>query len=183
MLQFTEDSGMELSGTVPISGRILLPRKNNAKPVAILAEDKRPAMLIDTAGKGRVVVMPFSLTRSALDSGATSLYSLLLRTAVLTAAPEADEQSGISSIELLVSAPSGSVRAHLVERLPRGTKIIWTTTEGTVKNNSIIFDLIANNEPQRLTYQCQFPAGNKTPAVTEVFFECNEKLMSQGKIK
>jgi hypothetical protein len=79
--------------------------------------------------------MPFSFTRSALDLGSTSLYSLLLRSAVLGAVPVTDKQTGVSSVELLVSAPSGTVRAHVVETLPPGTRVIWTTAEGTVKNN------------------------------------------------
>lgn len=183
MLLLTDESGMGLSGTVPVSGRILLPQKKSAKPAALLAGDKKPAVLIDTAGNGRVIVMPFSFTRSALDAGTTSLYSLLLRAAVHTAAPENDELTGVSSVELLVSAPSGPVRAHVVETLPAGTRVIWTNAEGTVKNNPLLYDLIADKEPQRLLYVYQPPAGSKTPAFSEVFFECNEHLVSQGKIE
>jgi hypothetical protein len=183
MLLLTDDSGMELSGTVPVSGRILLPQKKSAKPAALLAGDKKPAVLIDTAGNGRVIVMPFSLIRSSLDAGTTSLYSLLLRAAVHNAAPENDELTGVSSIELLVSAPSGPVRTRVVETLPAGTRVIWTNAEGTVKNNTILYDLIADKEPQRLLYVYQPPAGSKTPIFSEVFFECNENLVSQGKIE
>ncbi len=183
MLLLTEDSGMELSGTVPVSGRILLPQKKNAKPAALLGGDKKPAMLIDTVGNGNVIVMPFSLIRSALDAGTTSLYSLLLRAAVHTAAPESDELTGVSSIELLVSAPSGPVGAHVVETLPAGTRVIWTNAEGTVKNNTLLYDLIADKEPQKLLYVYQPPAGSKTPAFSEVFFECNGNFVSQGKIE
>lgn len=183
MLQLTEDSGLGLSGTVPVSGKILLPKKKNARPAALLAGDKRPAMLIDDAGNGRVIVMPFSLTRSALDAGTTSLYSLLLRAVVQGAASENDEQTGLSSIELLVSAPSGPVRARVGETLPQGTRVLWTSAGGTVKDNAILYDLIADKEPQRLLYLCRPPAGNKTPAFTEVFYECNEKFVSQGKME
>jgi hypothetical protein len=183
LLELTEDSGMELCGTVPVSGRILLPRKSNAKLAAILAGDKKPAILIDTEGKGRVIIMPFSFTRSALDLGSTSLYSLLLRSAVLKTALETDERTGLSSIELLVSAQSGPVKARVMETLPPGTRILWTTAEGSVKNNTILFDLTADSEPQIVRYLCQPPAGNKTPAFTEVFYECQDKLVSQGKIE
>ena len=183
MILLTEDAGMELSGTIPVSGRILLPQKKSAMPAALLAGDKKPAMLIDTAGNGRVIVMPFSLTRSALDAGTTSLYSLLLRAAVHNAAPETDEQTSVSSNGLLVSAPSGSVRAQVVETLPAGSRVIWTNAEGTVKNNTVRYDLIADKEPQRLLYVYQPPAGSKTPAFSEVFFECNGNLVSQGKIE
>ena len=183
MLQLTKDSGLELSGSLPISGRILLPKKNNAKPAALLAGDKRPAMLIDEEGNGRLIVMPFSLTRSALDAGTTSLYSLLLRAAILNATSEIDEQSGVSSVALLVSAPAGPVRARVVETLPQGSRVIWTNAKGTVKDSSIIYDLTAEKEPQRLLFLWQPPAVNKTPSGTEVFYECNENLVSQGKIE
>jgi hypothetical protein len=183
MLLLTDDSGMELSGTVPVSGRILLPQKKGAKPAALLAGERKPVVLIDTAGNGKVIVMPFSLTRSALDAGTTSLYSLLLRAAVHDAAPENDELTGVSSFELLVSAPSGSVRARVVETLPAGTRVIWTNAEGTVKNNTILYDLIADKEPQRLLYVYRPPAGSKSPSFSEVFFECNENLVSQGTIE
>jgi hypothetical protein len=181
MLLLTEDSGMELSGTIPVSGRILLPQKNNTVPAALFAGNKKPAVLIDTAGSGRVIVMPFSLTRSALDAGTNSLYSLLLRAAVHKAAPENDELTSVSSNGLLVSAPSGSVRTQVVETLPAGSRVIWSNAEGTVKNNTIRYDLIADKEPQRLLYVFHPPAGSKTPAFSEVFFECNGNLVSQGK--
>jgi hypothetical protein len=181
MLLLTEDSGMELSGTIPVSGRILLPQKNNTVPAALLAGNKKPAVLIDTTGSGRVIVMPFSLTRSAIDAGTNSLYSLLLRAAVHNAAPVNDELTSVSSNGLLVSAPSGSVRAQVVETLPAGSRVIWSNAEGTVKNNTIRYDLIADKEPQRLLYVYQPPAGSKTPAFSEVFFECNGNFVSQGK--
>lgn len=183
MLLLTEESGMGLSGTIPVSGRVLLPQKKSARPAALFAADKKPAVLIDKTGSGRVIVMPFSFTRSSLEAGTTSQYSLLLRAAVRNAAPSNDEQIGVYPIELLVSAPEGPVRTRVVESLPPGTRVIWTNNEGTVKNNSILFDLIADKEPQKLLYLYQTPAVSKTPAFTEVFFECNEKLMSQGKIE
>jgi len=183
MLLLTEDQGMGLSGTIPVSGKFLLPQKKSAKPAALSAGDKKPAVLIDKRGNGRVIVMPFSFTHSAFDAGTTSLYSLLLSAAVRNAAPENDMQSGVSSIELLVSAPSGPVRARVVETFPQGTRIIWTNAEGTVKDNTIIYDLIADKEPQKLLYLCRPPAGDKSPAFTEVFYECNETLVSQGNIE
>jgi hypothetical protein len=182
MLLLTEESGMGLSGTVPVSGRILQPQKKSAKVAALFAGDKKPAILIDKVGKGRVTVMPFSFIRSALDIGSTSLYGLLLRTAARVVTPENDE-TGESSVELLVSAPSGPIKARIVETLPPGSKIIWMSGEDNVKNNAILYDLTVDNEPQRLQYVYQIPAGGRTPAFTEVFYECNEKLVSQGKIE
>ncbi len=181
MLLLTEESGMGISGTIPVSGRILQPQKKGAKAAALFAGDKKPAILIDNSW-GRVTVMPFSFTRSALDTGATSPYSFLLRAAVLNTA-QANDETGVPSIELLVSAPSGPAKAHVVVTLPPGTRVVWTTPGGTVKNNTIIFDLIANVDPQSLLYLFRPPNGNKTLPVTEVFYDCNEKLVSQGKIE
>ncbi len=181
MLLLTEESGMGISGTIPISGRILQPQKKGAKAAALFAGDKKPAILIDNSW-GRVTVMPFSFTRSALDTGATSLYSFLLRAAVLNTA-QANDETGVPSIELLVSAPSGPAKARVVVTLSPGTRVVWTTPGGTVKNNTIIFDLIANVDPQSLLYLFRPPNGDKTPPVTEVFYDCNDKLVSQGKIE
>jgi hypothetical protein len=97
--------------------------------------------------------------------------------------PENDELDGVSSIELLVSSPSGPVRAHVVEALPPGTRVIWMKAGGTVKNNAILYDLTADKDPQKLPYLYQLPSGSKAPAFTEVFYECNGKLVSQGKIE
>jgi hypothetical protein len=183
MLQLTEESGLGLSGTIPVSGRVLQPQKKDAKAAALFAGDKKPAILIDKEGKGQVIVMPFSFTRSALDTGSTSLYSLLLRTAVRIATPENDEQTGESSIELLVSAPSGPIKARIVETLPPGSKVIWMNGEDTVMNNAIIYDLTLDKEPQKLLYVYRIPAGSKTPAFTEVYYECNEKVVDQGRVE
>ena len=88
-----------------------------------------------------------------------------------------------ASIKLLVSALSGPVRTHVVKTDPAWTRINWTNAEGTVKNNTLLYDLIADKEPQRLVYVYQPPAGRKTPTFSEVFFECNKNLASQGKIE
>ncbi len=183
MLLLTEESGLGLSGTIPVSGRVLQPQKKEAKAAALFAGDKKPAILIDKPEKGRVIVMPFSFTRSALDTGATSLYSLLLRAAVRMATPENDERTGESSIELLVSAPSGPIKTRIVEMLPPGSKVIWMNGEDAVMNNAIIYDLTVDKEPQKLLYVYRIPAGSKTPAFTEVYYECNEKVVDQGKVE
>jgi hypothetical protein len=181
MLQLPEEAGMGVCGTIPISGRILQPQKESAKVAALC--DKKPAMLIDTVGKGRVIVMPFSLTRSALDTGSSSLYSLLLSTAVHIVKPENDEQTTVSAREFVVSSPSGPIKTRVVEALPPGTRVMWMKTGGIVKNNSIRFDLTADKEPQKLLYLYQPPADSTTPAFTEVLFECKGKFVSQGKIE
>jgi hypothetical protein len=183
VLLLQEDSGMGLLGTMPISGHYLLPQKKSAKPLALIAADNKPAVLIDKTGNGRVTVLPISLTRSAVDAGTTSLYSLLLRESVRITAPENEEPTGVSSIELLVSTPSGTFKAHLVETLPSGSKVLWTNGMGNVKSNSIVYDLIAGTEPKRLVFLFRPPIGNKTLASTGVYYHCKGKLVTQGKIK
>jgi len=183
MLQFTKDSGMGLSGTMPVSGQLLSPRKRSAKTAALFAKNDKPALLIDKAGNGQVMVMPYSFTRSALDTGTTSLYSLLLRAAVRRTLSESKESPAIFSLEFAVSAAAGAVKAQVVETLPAGSRVIWTNAEGTVAKNTIRYDLIADREPQRLLSIYQPPAGTSAPAVAEVFYECGGKLMSQGKVE
>jgi hypothetical protein len=183
MLLLTGESGLGLAGTIPISGRILQPQKKDAKTAAVFAGDKKPAILISKAGKGKVIVAPFSFIRSALDTGATSLYSLVLRAAVHIATPEHDEQTGESSIELLVSAPSGPIKTRIVEALPPGSKVIWMNGYDTVMNDAIIYDLTVDKEPQKLLYVYRVPAGSKTAAFTEVYYECKEKIVSQGRVE
>jgi hypothetical protein len=174
---------MGLSGNMPISGRMLLPRKNGARPAALFTGDRKPAALIDTTGSGRVMVMPFALSRSALDTGTTSLYSLLLRTAVRNVAPETDEQTAISVQELSISAHTGPVKARIVVTVPEGARIVWANTGGSIRNNTVVYELIADQEAQKLLFLYQFPEGGKKQPVVEPFYECGGNFVGQGKIE
>ena len=183
MLLFTEDTGMGLSGAMPISGRMLVPRKKGAKPTALFGDDKKPAALIDTTGNGRVLVMPFSLSRSAVDTSAPSLYSLLLRTAVRSVAPETDEQATVSAQELSVSADAGPVKARIVVTVPVGAKIVWANAAGAIRNNAVTYELTADQAAQKLLFLYQLPAGGGKQPVVELFYECGGNFMGQGKIE
>jgi hypothetical protein len=183
MLLFTENTGSALSGTMPISGRMLVPRKKGAKPAALFAGDGKPAALIDATGNGHVLVMPFSLSRSAVDTGSTSLYSLLLRTAVGSVAPKTDDQADISMQELTVSANTGPVRARIVVTVPEGARNVWANANGAVKNNVVTYELTADQDAQKLLFLYQAPAGGGKQPVVEVFYECGGNFLVQGKVE
>lgn len=184
LLLFTENTGMAISGTIPISGRMLVPRKNNAKPAALFAGDGKPAALIDgTESGGRVLVMPFSLSRSAVDTGSASLYSLLFRAAVERVAPKNDEPSGVFQQELTVSAHHGPVKARIIVTVPAGSVNIWTNAAGAVKNNVLTYELTADQEPQKILFLYQAPAEGVKQPVIEVFYECGGYYLAQGKVE
>jgi hypothetical protein len=78
MLSITGESGLAISGTLPVCGKIAPPVKKGSKSVAVIVGGKQPAAVIDTFGKGKVLVIPFSIVRSSLDTGASPLYSAFL---------------------------------------------------------------------------------------------------------
>jgi len=160
---------------------MLVPRKNRAKPAALFAGDGKPAALIDTTGNGHVQVMPFSLSRSAIDMGSTSPYSLLLRTAVESVAPKIDDQADLSMHELTVTANTVPVRARIVVTVPEGSKNVWANAGGAVKNNVVTYELTADQEPQKLLFLYQTPAEDGKQPVVEVFYECSGNFPAQGK--
>jgi hypothetical protein len=180
---FSEGLGLGLSGTMPVRGRFLLPQKTGAQPAALFSNNNQPAALIDQLGDGRVIVLPFSFTHSALDTGAVSLYSLLLRTAARSATPQTDAQTGVSSTEIAVSAPAGPIRARLVETLPQGSRVLWANSEGVVKGNTITYEVTADAQQQKLLYLYRSPDSSPGSPVTEVFYDCKGKFVSQGKLE
>lgn len=181
-ITFSGATGLGLSGTMPISGKALPPRKRGAQAVAVFP-DGRPAVLLDVMEKGRVIVIPFSLTQSALSAGTTSPFSLLLRSAIFAVVPAREDAAGVASVQLQVSSPTGPVKTQIIETLPRGAKILWTSMAGSFRNGALAFELTAGPEPQRIIclFQPADPAAVKTDS--EVFSECDGKLVSQGKVE
>lgn len=181
-ITFTGAAGIGLSGTMPISGNTLPPRKRGAQAVAVFP-DGRPAVLLDEMEKGRVIVIPFSLTQSALSAGTTSPFSLLLRSAIFAVVPAREDAAGVASVQLLVSSPTGPVRTRIIETLPRGAKVLWTSIAGSFRDGALAFELTADAEPQRIIclFQPADPAMVRT--ASEVFSECDGKLVSQGKME
>jgi hypothetical protein len=181
-ITFSGTAGLGLSGTMPISGMTLPPRKRGAQAVAVFP-DGRPAVLLDVMEKGRAIVIPFSLTQSALNAGTTSPFSLLLRSAVLAVVPVQEDAGNVASVQLLVSSPSGPVRTQVIETLPRGAKVLWTSIAGPLRNGALTFELTAGPEPVRIIYLFQPSNAAEVRTSTEVFSECDGKFVSQGKVE
>ncbi len=179
-ITFPSGSVIGLTGTLPVSGRILPPRKDGAKPVALFS-DGRPAVLLDAGAGGTVVLVPFPITRSALDAGMTSLYSLFLRSAVLAAEPRREGGTGVASSQLLVSSPTGPVSARIAEILPPGAKVLWTSIPAESKNGMITFELTADREPVRIMTLYEPVGRGEAKTTIEVFSECEGRFVSQGK--
>lgn len=182
LIALSGDSGLGLSGTIPASGRILSPWLKGAATAAEFTGSRHSAAIIGKRGKGTAIVMPFSFTRSARDSGTTSLYSLLLRSTVNAAAPKEGEPGGTAAGELSVSSPSGSARARLVETLPAGSRVIWTNG-GVASGSKITYEFTSDPEPRILMYLFQPGNGKMESPSAEAFFECNGKFVSQGKVE
>ncbi len=183
MLSITGEAGLAISGTLPVCGKILSPVKKGSKPLAVIMDGKQPAALIDTFGKGKVLVMPFSIIRSSLDTGASPLYSAFICSVIPSVAPERDEPGGVTSGEIIASSPSGPVKAKIVETLPADSKVLWTGTAETVKDNVISYELTADKDAQKFLYIYQPPQQGENKTGTEVFYECGGKFVSQGKME
>jgi hypothetical protein len=182
-ITFPADSGLGLAGTMPMSGRFLPPRKRGARAAAMLP-DGQPAILYDVQDKGKVIVMPFSMVQSVLNAGTPDPYSLLLRSSVLTAAPEREATGSIASMQLLVSSTIGrQEKTRITETLPQGAKALWTSIPPATKDGTLTFELIAEREAKKVLYlfQSAEPGGTKTS--TEVFMECGGAFVSQGKVE
>jgi hypothetical protein len=183
MLTFIEGSGMGVTGTLQISGRCLVPQKQGATPAALFSGDRKPAVLIDKTGKGRVTVLPFSFIQSVLRSGATPPYSLLLRAAVQSAAIGEDGQDELRGEELILAASAGPVKARVVVTLPQGATALWTSAGGTAGGNTVFFDVTADREPQKFQHLYRLPEGGKGRPAVELFYECAGKMVRQGKLE
>ena len=181
-ITFSGATGLGLSGTMPISGKALPPRKRGAQAVAVFS-DGSPAVLLDAAEKGKTIVIPFSLTQSALSAGTTSPFSLLLRSAIQTVVPAQEDAVNVASMQLIVSSPTGPVKAKIIETLPPGARVLWTSMPGSFRNGILTFELTAEPEPQMII--CLFQPANPATVKTayEVFSECDGKLVSQGKVE
>jgi hypothetical protein len=181
-ITFSADSGLGLTGTMPMSGTFLPPRKRGARAAATLP-DGQPAILYDVQDKGKVIVMPFSMVQSALNAGTMDPYSLLLRSSVLTASPER-EAGSIASMQILVSSTiAGQETTRITETLPQGAKVLWTSIPPSTKDGPLTFELITEREAKKVLYLFQpaEPGGTKTS--TEVFMECGGTFVSQGKVE
>jgi hypothetical protein len=170
-----------LTGTLPVCGPLLPPARKGARSLAQLSGSGQPAMLIGSHGKGKVLVMPFSLTRSAAETGSIPLYGLLLCTALPSVQPEQDSPGGIIARELTVTAAEGSARTRIIDRLPEGAQVMQSG-DAVVKNGAIVYDVTAEAKPKRLLYLYRLPTGSIGPVSREVQYECGGNFISEGPV-
>jgi hypothetical protein len=175
--------GMNLSGDVPISGRVLYPRKKGSLVVASYAGSGKSAALLDQSGKSRVLVMPFPLTKSSYQAGTAAPYSLLLRAVVLAVVPEKDEAEGPTAEGLSVTSPSGPASVRLKVTLPPGSQLLWAGTGGRIERNTVIFDIQADQQPRSVYYLYQAHVAGSAASSAELFVQQNGAYLSQGIVR
>lgn len=181
-LAFPSGSPLGLSGTMPFAGPAYAAARKDAAVLAVLSDD-HPAILSAAEDKGRIMVIPFPLVRSALAAGTSLPYSLLLRAAVLTTAPAAEEGGLTTAAQFTLSAPSGPARARLSAELPAGTKLLWSNLPAAVRNSTVTFEFTAEPAGRRIValFRSEKP-GLPAPAF-EAAYECDGMFVSQGKVE
>ncbi len=182
LMTVADKAGFGLSGTVPMTGPVPEARKKGAHPAATLNSTGQPAILIDRSEGGTVILAPFSFVRSSREAGTIPLYSLLLRNTALQALPAKNADS-TTSREIALSSSTGPLRAKIVETLPSGAKPIWQNRKGRFENNALTLELTVDQEQQYLQYLFAPSGPGKDRPTTEVFYECNGKFVSQGKME
>jgi hypothetical protein len=175
-------SELGLTGTLPISGPALLPSRKGARTLASFSDGK-PAVLLDAADRGRIMVLPFSLTHSALNSGVSSVYSRLIHEAVLSVLPPAGEADELVPVSLTVSAATGTVRARLAESLPPGSKLLWSSAKPVQGPGPLTFEVTAGSEPQTIQYFFRPGISGGRKSSTVVSTVCGKDFITQGTIE
>ena len=182
LLTVAREAGFGLSGTVPVTGPVLEAQKKDVSAAATLNSANQPAILIDRSEGGTIMLAPFSFVRSSRDTGTVPLYGLLLRNTVLHALPKSDPADKTSR-ETALSSSTGPIRAKIVETLPPGAKLLWQNQGSRFENNALTLELTVDREQQALQYLFAPNGSGKNQPTTEVFYECNGKFVSQGKLE
>jgi len=115
--------------------------------------------------------------------GTAAPFGLLLRAATRNAAPDVMDQPGIESSEIEVSAIAGPARMRLVQTVPAGSKVIWTSPAGKMQDTRIVHELSVDQDAKKFLSIVQVPAGSKGRPATEIFHECEGQFVSQGKVE
>jgi hypothetical protein len=179
VLTLTGKAALELGGTIPVSGRMLRPKKKAAQAVAFVAGTDQAGALVDRSEKGTVALLPFSFVRSARSCGTNAIYSLTLRTAIRSLAPKTDEAGGTASRELIVSSATGPVKAKIIVTLPQGARPLWAGQAGAVDGSVITFQFTAGRDEQSLLYLYDPPHEAGEKPVHAVFYDCAGSYVSQ----
>jgi hypothetical protein len=178
---FNDRSALGMTGTIPVRGKSLQVRKAGAETAAFFGSPDEPALAVDPSNKGKVVVLPLSVSHSAYEGGTTALFSLVLRKAGLFTAPEADQGGPLSGgLSVAAREPVGS---RVFEKLPAGSKVLWSNLDSTVSGSTITWQLTADREPRKLLYLYQPGTGGGQGRSAEVFYECGSKYLPQGRVE
>ncbi len=176
------DSGLGLAGSLPLAGPVLLPSRRSASSAAVYS-DGRPAILLDKVEKGRIMVLPFSLTQSALNSGISTVYSRLIRQAVLATLPQPGEPDDVASVALIYSSTAGPVQARLTEALPSGATMLWSSARTASGKGTATLEVTAEAEPKTVLYFFRPGKDGDRRSSTTVFSACGGNFVNQGKIE
>lgn len=182
IISFTKEAGDTLSGTLPISSRLVQMDRKGAKPVALTSDGKIPAILSGPMGRGRITVVPFSMIRSAMDTGAIPIYSLVIGTLSISQAPEHASIEGPVTGGFTISSTHGPVKTRIIENLPQSSKIIWTSGGGTVTDSTITYEITADRTLQSFMYLYETKDRSERPS-RDVSFECNGRFVGIGKME
>ncbi len=183
-MTFAANPGINLSGSISISGKVLYPRKQGSVTVAAYEKPDRPAALLDMAEKGRLLAMPFSLTASAYRAGSSAPYSLLLRAAVLAVVSDKPGPGGPEAEGVTIASPSGQpVSTRVKVTVSPGSRVLWANAGGRIEGNTISFEVQANRIPRNLYYLYMPKAAGQTASSAEIFAEQDGKYLSQGIIR
>ena len=125
-------------------------------------------------GSRHVIVMPFSIIRSARDAGTTPVYSLLLRAAVRSAARRDQIQGKVLGEELTVTSTVDHIRTHLIVTLPQGARSLGVSADATLKNNTVLFEARPNSI-RRSSSTCTASSEGIGRPVVELFYESGGK--------
>jgi len=126
--------------------------------------------------------MPFSLTQSALNTGVSGMYAVLLRAAVQAVTPAQIDEGSVGAGQVLLSFPADPVKARVIVTLPEGAEFLWTSVPGSLLKNVGTFTIAAAPAPRAVLYLYRLrDADRKTAA--ELLYDCEGQWVSQGKIE
>jgi hypothetical protein len=82
-----------------------------------------------------------------------------------------------------VTSSVDHVRTQLIVTLPQGARSLGVSPDATLKNNTVLFELTAEQYPQKLQYLYELPGGGNGRPVVEFFYESDGKMVSGGKVE
>jgi hypothetical protein len=97
--------------------------------------------------------------------------------------PEGTDQGKVLSEEITVTSSVDHVRTRLLVTLPQGARLLGVSRDGTLKNNTILFELTAEQYPQKRQYLYEQSGGGNNRPLVELFYESDGKMVGGGKVE